>query len=207
MKFGYYHYSSHFGDEFLVNDPSQIANRINYVRETLALGVAAYLSPSVRVYTETGWAFHTDGGARPWEFQFGAEFAPTEPTGPGGSPFAAINGHLHQEDNFSGNLTVEAGWLWRGRSGHTFRTGMIYFNGMSDQAQFYNVRALHRLRILVRLLSAAAPAQGLSASPTHLACLQQRQSCRAAGSRQAACDGISTVTMMPDDTLARGERR
>ena len=40
--------------------------------------------------------------------------------------------------DFGGNLNLEAGWQWRGRSGHVFRIGVQYFNGMSDNAQFYN---------------------------------------------------------------------
>jgi hypothetical protein len=41
--------------------------------------------------------------------------------------------------NYSGNVTVEAGWEWRGPTGHTLRTGLEYFDGMDFQRQFYNV--------------------------------------------------------------------
>jgi hypothetical protein len=135
MKFGYYHYSSHIGDEFLIANPG--FDRLNYVRETLILGLAAYVNPSLRLYWETGWAFVTEGQAKPWEFQFGADWCSNEPTGHCGAPFFAINAHLHEEVNFSGNLTVQTGWMWRGTSGHLFRIGMQYFNGMSDQGQFF----------------------------------------------------------------------
>lgn len=135
-KFGYYHLSSHIGDEYLVRNPD--FQRINYVRESLILGVAAYLNPSTRLYSEAGWAFYIDGGAKPWEFQFGADLSSPEPTGFQGSPFFAINAHLRQENDFGGNLTVQTGWQWRGRNGHLCRFGMQYFNGLSDQYQFYN---------------------------------------------------------------------
>ena len=135
-KFGYYHLSSHIGDEYLQRHHG--FTRINYVRETLLLGVAAYLNPNLRLYSEAGWAFHTDGGAKPWEFQLGADFSPAEPTGLAGAPFFAINAHLREENDFGGNMTVQTGWQWRGRSGHLCRFGMQYFNGMSDQYQFYN---------------------------------------------------------------------
>jgi hypothetical protein len=135
MKFGYYHYCSHLGDEYVIQHAG--LNRINYVRESLILGLAAYANPSLRLYWETGWAFSTDGQAKPWEFQFGADFCTPEPTGPSGAPFFAINGHLREENDFSGNLNVQTGWMWRARSGHLFRVGMQYFNGLSDQAQFY----------------------------------------------------------------------
>ena len=134
-KFGYYHLSSHIGDEFLLGN--QTFPRINYVRDSLIAGGAVYLNPSLRLYGEVGWAFREDGGAKPWEFQFGADFSSPEPTGIGGAPFFAINAHLRQENNFGGNLSVQTGWQWRGRDGHLIRTGMQYFNGMSDHYQFY----------------------------------------------------------------------
>ncbi len=135
-KFGFYHISSHIGDEFLLKNPG--FPRINYVRESLVFGLAVYLNPSLRLYSEAGWSFQEDGGAKPWEFQFGADFSPTEPTGLCGSPFFAINGHLRQENDFGGNLNVQTGWQWRGRTGHLLRVGMEYFNGMSDQGQFFD---------------------------------------------------------------------
>jgi len=135
-KFGYYHYCSHLGDEYIENNPD--FRRLNYVRETLLLGVAVYLNPSLRLYSEAGWAFWTDGGAKPWEFEFGLDFSSPEPTGPCGAPFFAINGHLRQENDFGGNMTVQTGWQWRGRGGQLFRLGMQYFNGMSDQRQFFD---------------------------------------------------------------------
>jgi hypothetical protein len=136
-KFGYYHYCSHIADEYLeAHDP--FFPRINYVRNELIAGLAFYLNPSLRIYGEAGWAFQTDGGAEPWAFQFGLGFSSPEPTGFRGAPFFAINGHLREEYNFSGSVTVQAGWQWRGRTGHLWRIGMEYFNGLSEQAQFYN---------------------------------------------------------------------
>ncbi|MFZ1937414.1 MAG: DUF1207 domain-containing protein [Thermoguttaceae bacterium] len=137
-KFGYYHLSSHLGDEYMIRYPDTLATRINYVRDSLIGGIAVYANPSLRLYGEVGWCFHEDGGARPWELQFGADFISPEPTGIGGTPFFAINGHLRQENNYSGNLSVQTGWAWRGRDGHLLRTGMQYFNGMSDHYEFYN---------------------------------------------------------------------
>jgi len=136
FKFGYTHLSSHLGDLFMLANPD--FSRINYVRDSLAAGLAVYLNPSLRFYSETGWAFHTDGGAKPWEFQFGADFSPPEPTTTlWGAPFFAINGHLRQENDFAGNFTVQTGLQWRGRTSHLFRLGAQYFNGMSEQGQFF----------------------------------------------------------------------
>jgi hypothetical protein len=134
--FGYRHLCSHLGDEYMLRYPHY--PRLNFVRDSLVFGVAVYLNPSLRLYSEAGWAFHYDGGAKPWEFQFGIDYSSPDPTGISGTPFFAINTHLRQENDFGGNLTVQTGWQWRGRTGHLFRLGMQYFNGMSEQYQFYN---------------------------------------------------------------------
>lgn len=136
-KLGYYHLSSHIGDEYLIRHPS--FNRINYVRDSMVLGMAIYPFPNLRLYSEAGWAFYTDGGAKPWEFQFGADFSSQEPSNRWGDPFFAINGHLREENDYGGNVTIQTGWQWRGCTGHLVRVGMQYFNGFSDQYQFYNV--------------------------------------------------------------------
>jgi hypothetical protein len=137
-KFGYYHLSSHLGDEYMLRNPLARATRLNYSRDCLIWGTACYPAPSLREYFEVGWAFHEDGGASPWEFQFGFDYSSLEPTGICGAPFFAINAHLRQENDFGGNMTVQTGWQWRGHDGHLLRTGMQYYNGMSDQGEFYN---------------------------------------------------------------------
>ena len=134
FKFGYYHLSSHLGDEFMVRNATLV--RINYVRDAVLLGFSYNPIPSVRLYAETAYAFFTAGGAEPWEFQFGMEWAKAGPTGGFGTPFLAINAHLREELNFGGDLTVQTGWLWRGNSGHVLRTGLHYMNGKSTQYQF-----------------------------------------------------------------------
>jgi hypothetical protein len=134
-KFGYYHLSSHLGDEYMVRN--QTFDRINYVRDCLLLGVGFFLSPDLRLYSEADYAFNIEGGAEPWKFQFGLEYSPAEPTQYWAKPFFAINGLISQENDYSGNVTVQTGLQWRGRSGHLARIGMQYFNGMSEMAQFY----------------------------------------------------------------------
>lgn len=136
FKFGYYHLSSHLGDEFIARNPG--ADRDNYVRDALVLGASYYVVPALRLYGETSWAFYTGGRAEPWEFQFGAEYAQPGPTGSYGTPFLAVNAHLHEETNYSGNFTAQTGWLWRGETGSTMRIGVHYLNGASSQYQFVN---------------------------------------------------------------------
>lgn len=134
-KFGYYHLSSHLGDEFLLDYPNY--PRLNFARDCLILGYSHYFRPEWRLYGEAAWAFYTDV-SQPWEFQFGTEWAPAGPTGPRGAPFAAVNAHLRQELDFSGNLVVQAGWAWRGdQNSHLLRAGVHYYNGLSPQYSFY----------------------------------------------------------------------
>jgi len=138
FKFGYGHLSSHLGDEYAIRYPGSLDDRVNYVRDSLVYGTSWFPIPAMRVYGEAAWAFNPSGGAEPWEFQFGDELSHPGPTGLHGSPFLAINGRMRQEANFGGDLTAEAGWLWRGDTGEVFRIGAHYYNGKSSQSQFFN---------------------------------------------------------------------
>ena len=111
--------------------------RLNFVRDGLVLGLGWFPTPALRLYAETGWAFHTDGGSEPWEFQFGAEYSPSDRAGSHGAPFLALNGRIREEVGFGGNFTLQTGWQWRDRIGKLLRLGLHYFNGQSDQYQFY----------------------------------------------------------------------
>ena len=137
-KFAVYHLSSHLGDEFAIAHPGSLANRINYVRDSLVFGASFYPNPVIRLYGEAGWSFNTDGGAEPWEFQFGTEMSKPGPTGFRGSPFLAINAHLREEVDFGGDVNFQSGWLWRNESGQVTRLGLQYFNGKSSQYQTFN---------------------------------------------------------------------
>jgi len=134
-KFGYYHLSSHLGDEYMLKHPD--LRRINYSRDSLLLGVAYRPVPDLRLYAETGWAFYADEGADPWEFQFGIEYSPAQAASSWGAPFFAVGTHLRQEVDFGGALGVQTGWEWQGPSGQRFRWGLHYLNGTSNQYQFH----------------------------------------------------------------------
>jgi hypothetical protein len=135
-KFGFYHICAHLGDELMLNRPGEF-DRINYTRNALAWGHSFYWREAIRLYAEAAWAFATDGGARPWEFQFGIDYSPAMPMGCRPAPFFAINGHLREDVNFGGNLVVETGYQWRGVANHLLRAGLQYFTGKSDQCEFY----------------------------------------------------------------------
>tara|TARA_R110002095_G_scaffold81637_1_gene70955 strand:- start:132223 stop:133428 length:1206 start_codon:yes stop_codon:yes gene_type:complete len=135
-KFAYYHTSAHVGDEYLKRHPG--FQRINYVRDAFVLGGGYFVDPDLRLYAEIGYAFNTDGGAKPWELQFGAEFSPAEHSGIYGAPFWAINGYLREEVNWGGNVNFMFGWQWRGdRNNHLLRIGFQYLDGKTMQYSFY----------------------------------------------------------------------
>tara|TARA_R110002049_G_scaffold235650_1_gene408928 strand:- start:1232 stop:2404 length:1173 start_codon:yes stop_codon:yes gene_type:complete len=138
FKLGYYHLSSHLGDEYAINNPGSLNNRVNYVRDSIMLGVSHYPVEFLRLYAEVAYAFNATDGAEPWEFQFGTEVSQSGLTGFHGTPFFALNVHLREEHNFGGDFTAEAGWLWRNQIGQVMRIGAFYFNGKSSQYQFYN---------------------------------------------------------------------
>ena len=140
-QFGYYHLSSHLGDEFLMKNP--LFSRIPFARDALILGHSIYVHENVRIYAEAGWAFSAVV-SQPWEFQFGIDYAPAAPTGICGAPFLALNGSLREEVNFGGSFSLHAGWAWRGDdNGRLFRMGLYYFNGESAQFSFYDEHEHH----------------------------------------------------------------
>ena len=135
-KFSYYHLSSHLGDELIEREGSA-DRRINYSRDALVFALSYYPLPAWRWYAEASWAFYSDF-AEPWEFQFGVDIAEPGPTGFAGTPFIAVNGHVREEVDYSGNVVFQAGWLWRGNSTRIMRLGFHYFNGKSSQFEFFD---------------------------------------------------------------------
>ncbi|HEY3395749.1 MAG TPA: DUF1207 domain-containing protein [Lacipirellulaceae bacterium] len=138
FKFAVYHLSSHLGDEFAIANPGSLDDRINYVRDAAVIGVSYFPHPAWRVYSEAAYAVNVDGGAEPWEFQFGTELSEPGPTGLHGTPFLAANAHLREEHDFGGDITLQTGWLWRGRAGQVTRMGLHLYNGKSSQYQIFN---------------------------------------------------------------------
>ncbi len=58
-KLAYYHLSSHLGDEFVLGNPD--FDRLNWSRDAFVLGHSIYLTETLRMYAEAGWAFHYRG--------------------------------------------------------------------------------------------------------------------------------------------------
>jgi len=161
VRTGYYHVSTHVGDERvlrnMVKDGIHLGEeplnprygnkyRLNYYREALLFSYAYRPTPNTRLYAEADYAVMRGELTRPWHFQFGAEYSPVYPArGAWGTPFAAINARLMQEFNFDGNITTQAGWQWRGSRNELFRIGLQYFAGVSDQYSFLRERREHKI--------------------------------------------------------------
>lgn len=138
FKTGYYHVSSHLGDNYLLD---HFRPKVHYVRDELILGVAFKPVSAVRLYGEAGWAFNAGETTSPWEFQFGAEYSPVYQADRAwsGTPFAAVCGHLFEELDFGGYFNSQIGWQWRSASNSRFRLGAEFYCGCDDQFQFHRV--------------------------------------------------------------------
>jgi hypothetical protein len=137
FKAGYYHLSSHLGDEFLIRNPGFLAARLNYVRDSAIVGWMHDLSTDMQVYGEVAYAAGHEEGALPLEFQYGFQYAPLEAFDLRGAPYFAINGHTREDLNWITGVNTTAGWLWRGeQTNHTFRVGMQYYTGPAIQYSF-----------------------------------------------------------------------
>lgn len=136
MKAGYFHISSHVGDEYLIRNPT--FDRINYVTESLIWGVSYKPVQPVRLYGEVAYAVHRSGGARPFQFQTGAEWTP-EPKRPNRiTPFVASNLGFFEATEFHMQTTIQAGWYFQGpESDRRLRFGLQYGDGPSNQFEFF----------------------------------------------------------------------
>ena len=161
---GYYHVSTHVGDERMLryyaateapyNFPvtgqysRDTGHRLNYYREAWLFSYALRPTPNTRLYAEADYAFMQGNLTKPWHFQFGAEYSPGYPARRGwGTPFAAVNVRLMQEHDFDGNLTLQTGWQWRGSHNQLFRMGVQYFTGVSEQYSFLMHPREHKVGI------------------------------------------------------------
>ena len=134
IKAGYYHLSSHLGDEFLLTNP--LVHRFNYTRDSTVTGVTYEISEDWQTYGEFAYALSAEDGAEPLEFQYGFQYSPLV-FGLRGAPFAAINGHTRQDFDYVTSVNCQAGWQWRGTdTQHLWRVGMQYYSGPALQYSF-----------------------------------------------------------------------
>ena len=73
-KLAYYHSCAHLGDQFMLRYPE--VPRTDYSRDAIVWGNSYFVLEDLRLYAEVSWAFRMWGVAKPWEFQFGADYSP-----------------------------------------------------------------------------------------------------------------------------------
>lgn len=141
-KFGYYHISSHMGDEWMVEHYEETGElyRINYVRDCIMFGMAYRPDANWRFFVGGDFAAGTDGGAKPWIFELGCEYSPMMLPNFAGSPFLALYLRWKEENDYDTYVAFETGWQWKTLYQSTFRGGLYLMSGDADQYQFYNRR-------------------------------------------------------------------
>ena len=139
MKFGYFHVSSHVGDEYVIRNPT--FQRINYVTESWVLGFSYTAADTVRVYGEMANSFSASGGAKRYQFQTGMEYTPIAKIPRFGAPFVAVNLDFRQSVNYDPATTAQVGWSFQGPdSDRRLRFGLQYANGPTSQFEFFRRR-------------------------------------------------------------------
>ncbi|MCA9140803.1 MAG: DUF1207 domain-containing protein [Planctomycetales bacterium] len=139
MKFGYFHVSSHVGDEYLIRNPS--FQRVNYVTESWIIGGSYRPGDSTRIYGEFANAFRASGGAKRYQFQTGFEYTPP-PKVPGrATPFAAVHFNFRDAVDYDVATTAQVGWSFQGPdSDRRLRFGIQWADGPTSQYAFFQRR-------------------------------------------------------------------
>lgn len=137
FKTGYYHVSSHLGDNYLMD---AFRPRKHYSRDAIMFGLAFKPTSDVRFYAEVDYAFHCGETTDPLELQFGFEYSPQY------NPymsnwvarsFLATHAHLYEERDFGGYWATQTGVQWRSASNALMRVGAEFFLGGDDLYQFH----------------------------------------------------------------------
>ena len=139
FKTGYYHVSSHLGDNYLMD---KFRKRVHYVRDSIMFGLSFTPTSDVRLYTELDWAFHCGQTTEPLELQFGLEYSPQYSPGTStwvARPFLASHVHLFQESDFGGYWATQLGVQWRSPTNQLMRVGAEYYQGRDDEYQFHTM--------------------------------------------------------------------
>ncbi|WP_146515486.1 DUF1207 domain-containing protein [Rubripirellula amarantea] len=139
MKVGYFHVSSHVGDEYVERNPT--FQRINYVTESWIIGSSYRPVDSMRLYAEFADAFIQSGGAKRYQVQTGYEYTPLAKVARRGAPFAAVHLNLREAVDYEASTTMQVGWAFHGPdSGRRLRFGGQFGDGPTSQYEFFTRR-------------------------------------------------------------------
>lgn len=152
FKTGFYHVSSHLGDERFARlweqryknktPPSTVGLgnfRRYYSRDALLLGIAFRPVPSVRLYTE--FDFDVGGEAdEALDVQMGAEYSEPFQANKAISPFAAAHLRFFGEKNNDTSFCLQIGLQSRSTRNQLFRVGVQYYTGFPEQYQRFRYK-------------------------------------------------------------------
>jgi hypothetical protein len=138
-KVGYEHTSSHLGDDVIEQNGLRKRGRI---RDEIVSGLAFRAFDALRLYGEVGYAaftLSTPGPHRRDRYDFGCEWRRRRPTGFCGQPYAAVDLSLFGDEDYTPDLSVQAGWEWVADCPRlsSWRLGVEYYDGRSPFGQFF----------------------------------------------------------------------
>jgi hypothetical protein len=112
-------------------------------REEVVFGVARTWGEILRAYGQVGATFSGTEAQKdePFRYNIGVEWADLRCTTPMGAPFAAVDFEARGDQNDEANVTIQAGWNWRGRvPGRGPRVAGEYHRGYSPFGQLFTQR-------------------------------------------------------------------
>jgi len=134
-----YHQSSHLGDEFLLDTPTQ---RVNLSYETAQVRLSADWN-SLRLYLGIERIFHSEPSQEPWVAQQGIEFiSPTAILNDSLRPLIAVDVREQQENGWNPNLSCRFGVEFSSPERGRRRVQLLleYYRGYNPNGQFYHER-------------------------------------------------------------------
>ncbi len=136
--FRVFHFSSHIGDEYLLNND---VDRENYSYEALGLTVSKDLGQWIRLYGGGEYRFsRSPKSLDPLAIQYGSELKCPLTFGKGlFRPVAALDVKHMEDNNWDGNVSLQAGVKLESEqlALHNVRFMLGYYNGHSPNGQFY----------------------------------------------------------------------
>jgi hypothetical protein len=139
-KLAYEHTSSHIGDDYLRRHPE--ASKRGHIRDEMVCGLAYRFWDQLRVYGQFGYAMGltTAGPPRRDRYDVGVEWSRQVWTGWIGQPFAAIDLDIRGDEQYTPNLTAQAGWQWfrPGALPYSMRVALTFYDGRSPYGQFFD---------------------------------------------------------------------
>lgn len=135
--FRVYHFSSHAGDEYLINND---VKRVNISNESIDAVLSFDLKDWLRVYGGTAYRFGRHPKEfDPWSLQYGVEFRGQDKYRDIFRPVAGVNFYHLEERDWATSISARAGFELESHTKFMNRIQFLigYFNGPSPYGQFY----------------------------------------------------------------------